>query len=68
MPAEKLVIEMIQDKETDNKMRFKEPNALPGKNLHKSPIGTLYLPKDPWGKKTRIRLTVEDISEENGTE
>ena len=65
--ADTLIVEMIQDKETTNKMRFKEPNALPGKNLHKSPIGTLYLPKEPWSKATRVKLTIEDISEEDGT-
>lgn len=63
---DKLVLEMIQDKETTNKMRFKEPNTGSGKHLHKAIIGTLYLPKDPWAKKTRVRITVEDISEEYG--
>lgn len=62
--ANNLIVEMIPDKETPNKMRFKEPKATLNKNLHKSPVGTFYLPKDTWGNATRIRITVEDISYE----
>ena len=59
---EKLVVDMIPNKETANKMRFKEEDAQLNKKLFKSPIGTLYLPKDPWINAERIRITVEDIS------
>ena len=58
-----LVVEMIPNKETENKMRFKEETAQLNKNLFKSQIGTMYLPKENWINATRIRVTVEDISD-----
>ena len=61
-----LVVEMVQDKETDNKIRFKEESNFKSTHLFKNPIGTLYLPKHPWIQVNRIKITVEDIS--NGTE
>ena len=64
MPVQPLVVEMVPDKETANKMRFKEPNARGGRNLFKSPIGTVYAPKEGWSEATRIRVTLEDISDE----
>lgn len=62
-----LVVEMVQDKETTHKIRFKEESEFKSGRVYKNPIGTLYLPKEPWIHVSRIKITVEDISN-NGTE